>query len=73
MPILFRRHIVGCAYAGTGEIYLLIEYLGDAKISKFDPIVCDKYVGSLEVAMKYPLIVHVEDSECNLSGPVDNL
>ena len=73
MSILLRRHIVWCPYTGTGKIDFLIEYLRDAKISKFDPIICDKYVGSLEIPMKYPLIVHIEDSKCNLSSPIDNL
>lgn len=70
MSVLLGRHIIGCSDAGAGEIDLLIKHLRYAKISKFDSLTGDEDVGSLEIAMQYPFIMHIKDGKCDLSGPV---
>jgi hypothetical protein len=71
MPVLFRGHIVGRANAGAGEIDFLIEHFWYTKISKFDFIIRDEDVRRFQIAVEYAFIVHVEDGEGDLCGPVD--
>lgn len=72
MAVLFGGHVVGGADAGAGQVLVLVEDLGDAKISEFHFFVKDKDVGCFEVAVENALVVHVEDGECNLCGPLEN-
>ena len=73
MPVLFGGHVVGSADAGAGQVLVLVEDLRDAEISQFHFFVKDEYVGGLEVTVEDAFVVHVEDGECNLCGPLEYL
>jgi hypothetical protein len=73
VAILFGRHIVRRADAGFGEIDLSFEDFGDAEVSEFDPEIGDEDIGCFEVPMQDAFVVHVEDGEGYLGGPVDDL
>ena len=61
MSVLFRRHIVGSSDTGAGQILFPIEDLGDAEISKFYFFVENEDIGSLEIPVQNPFVVHIED------------
>lgn len=73
MSVLLRRHVVRRTDAGTGQIDFLIKHFRDSKISKFDSLIGDEDVGCLEIPMQYSLIMHIKDSQCDLSGPIYDL
>lgn len=73
MPVLFGRHVVGRADAGAGQVHLLVQHLRDAEVAQLHAVVSDEDVGRFEVAMEDALVVHVEDGEGDLRGPVDHL
>ena len=73
MPVLLGRHVVGSPDAGRGEVHLLVQHLRNAEVSQLDLVVQDEDVGSLQVPVEDPLVVHVEDGEGDLRGPVDHL
>jgi len=73
VAVLFGRHIVGRAYAGAREVHFFVQHLRDSEIAELDAVVGDEDVGSFEVAVQDAFVVHVEDGEGDLRGPVDHL
>lgn len=45
--VLFRRHVVGCANAGTSQVHRLIQHLRDPEVTQLHDSVAQEYVRGL--------------------------
>ena len=73
MPVLLWRHVVRCSDARGSQICFFVQHLRNPEISQLYNAIRNEDVRGFQIAVEDTLIVHIEDSEGDLSGPVDYL